>query len=156
MTVPQRIWLLALLALSAVIGSGLAWASELKVENAWVRATAPGQKVAGAFMDLTASRSMRLVAAESDAARVLELHTMRMDNGVMVMRQVREIELPAGRKVELKPGGLHIMLIDLVAPVREPGPIPLRLVLRDDNGGEQRVDVALEVRRPGGMPMHRH
>lgn len=152
----HRFGLRILLPALAWLVSGMAAASELKVENAWVRATAPGQKVAGAFMELTASRNLRLIGAETNAARVVELHTMRMENGVMVMRPVREIELPAGRVVHLKPGGLHVMLIDLVAPLREPGRVPLRLIVRDDQGAERRVDVELEVRRPGGMPMHGH
>ncbi len=144
------------LTLAALLFTSLASASDVKVENAWVRATAPGQKVAGAFMDLTASRNLRLVAAETAASRVVELHTMRMDNGVMVMRQVREIELPAGRTVQLKPGGLHVMLIDLVAPIRESTRTPLRLILRDEKGVEQHLEIELEARRPGGMPMHAH
>lgn len=143
------------LALSALLFACPALADTVKVENAWVRATAPGQKVAGAFMDLTADADMALVAAASPAAKVTELHTMAMDNGVMVMRPVKEVTLPKGKGVSLKPGGLHIMLIDLNGQVMAGSKTPVTLTVRGADGKEQKLTVELEARQPGGMA-HMH
>lgn len=146
------------LALSAaLIFATTAWAQGVKVENAWARAPAPGQPVAGAFMDLTAETDMTLVRAESPTAQAVELHTMRMDDGVMVMRPVKEIALPRGKTVSLKPGGLHIMLIGLKAPLKAGEKAGIRLVVKDKDGKEQAVEVAAEVRgMEGGQAPHHH
>ncbi len=145
------------LVLIAGLMSAPAWAQGLRVDNAWARATAPGQPVAGAFMDLTAAEDMTLTRAESPAAQTVELHTMRMEDGVMVMRPVKEIALPRGRTVSLKPGGLHIMLIGLKAPLVAGEKAPIRLVLKDGKGREQTVEVAAEVRAmAGGQAVHHH
>ena len=137
--------------------SAAAWAEAVKVDDAWVRATAPGQKVAGAFMALTADADMTLVAAESKASKVVELHFMRMDGGVMVMRQVKEIPLPRGRTVRLEPGGLHVMLIDLNGPILADSKVGLTLVVKDKAGKLSRIPVEAEARKAGGMgQMHQH
>ena len=142
---------------ASLVFATTAWAEGLKVENAWVRATAPGQPVAGAFMDLTADADMTLVRAESPTAETVELHTMRMDDGVMVMRPVKEIQLPKGKTVSLKPGGLHIMLIGLKAPLKAGEKAPIKLVVKGKNGKEQAVEVAAEVRgMEGGQAPHHH
>ncbi|MEW5893760.1 MAG: copper chaperone PCu(A)C [Pseudomonadota bacterium] len=142
---------------SAFCLSGPTWAAEVKVEQAWARATAPGQNVGGVFMTLSADQDLSLVAGSSPAAARVELHTMRMDNNVMVMRPVDKIELPKGKKVELAPGGLHIMLIGLKAPLKAGDKVPLSLTLRDAKGKTQALEVAAEVREMGGMPMpHGH
>lgn len=143
-----------LTAVSLAVLSLAALADPVRVENAWARATAPGQKVAAAFMDLTAGSDLRLVAATSPAAKTVELHRMSMDNGVMVMRAVPDIPLPKGQTVSLKPGGLHLMLIDLVAPLKEGSPTPVSLTLRDARGQETRLDLQLDTRRAGTMPAH--
>jgi VCBS repeat-containing protein len=144
------------LALSALLFALPALADTVKVENAWVRATAPGQKVAGAFMDLTADADMAVVSAASPAAKVVELHTMAMDNGVMVMRPVKEVALVKGKTVSLKPGGLHVMLIDLNGQIKEGDKTAVTLTVRGADGKEQKVAVTLEARQPGGMAQHKH
>lgn len=145
------------LALAALLAALPALADSVRVDNAWVRATAPGQKVAGAFMDLTADADMAVVAAASPAARVVELHTMAMEDGVMVMRPVKEVVLPKGRTVSLKPGGLHVMLIDLGGQIQPGAKTPLTLSVRGKDGREQKVAVELEARAAGGgMSHHRH
>lgn len=135
-----------------------AHADDVQVANPWIRATAPGQKVAGGFMDLTASADMRLTSASSPACGRVELHTMRMDSGVMVMRPVPDIPLPKGQTVSLKPGGLHIMCIDIKKPLKVGERVPFSLLLRTANGQEQKLQVEAEVRAAGeGRPQtHGH
>jgi len=149
---PARI----LIALTALFLSAAAWADAVKVENAWVRATAPGQKVAAAFMDLTANADLTLVAAESAASKVVELHTMRMEDGVMVMRQVKEIALPKGEKVSLKPGGLHVMLIDLNGQIQPDNKVGVTLVVKDKAGKLSRIPVEAMAMAPGGTGQMQH
>ncbi|MBZ5782186.1 copper chaperone PCu(A)C, partial [Klebsiella aerogenes] len=88
----------------------------VKIENGWARATVQGQKATGAFMKITATQATRLVAVSTPVAGVAEVHEMKMDNGVMSMRAVPALDLPANQAVELKPGSYHLMLMDLKAP----------------------------------------
>lgn len=105
-----------------------ALAADIKIENAWVRAPAPGQAVVGGFLDITSSQSdASLVSASSPVAGVTELHEMSMKDGVMVMRPVPYIRLPKGQTVKLAPGGLHIMLIDLKKPLKAGDKVALTL-----------------------------
>ncbi|MFT7401682.1 MAG: copper(I)-binding protein [Hydrogenophaga sp.] len=122
-------WLIAsLLGLSAT-----AWAQSttVKVEDAWVRGTVATQKATGAFMRLTPSANARLVSVSSPAAGVVEIHEMAMENDVMRMRQVPGLDLSAGKATELKPGGYHMMLMGLKAPVAGGGTVPLTLTFED-------------------------
>jgi periplasmic copper chaperone A len=145
------------LALAALLFATPVLADPVKVDNAWVRATAPGQKAAGAFMNLTATTNMTVLSGSSPAAKVVELHTMSMDNGVMIMRQIKDLPLPKGQTVSLKPGGLHVMLIDLNGQIKDGDKVPLTLTVRDANGKEQKLDVELAARQMGGMrPQHAH
>lgn len=87
--------------------------AEVRVSEAWARATAPGQEVGAAYLGLRSDASAQLVALASPAADAVEIHEMSMKNGVMKMRMLQTLELPAGKDVKLAPGGLHLMLIDL-------------------------------------------
>lgn len=133
-----------------------AFADTVKIENAWVRATAPGQKVAGGFLDLTADADLKLVGGSSPASSTLELHMMKMDGGVMIMRQIKEIDLPRGKTVSLKPGGLHIMFIDLKQQIKEGDKVPVSLTVRNAAGKEQQLQVEAPAMRAGGMAHHHH
>ena len=133
-----------------------AFASSVRIENAWVRATAPGQKVAGGFLDLTADADMKLVGGSSPASDSLELHIMKMDDGVMIMRQVPDIALPKGKTVSLKPGGLHIMFIGLKAPIQEGARVPVSLTVQDSAGKQQTLQLEATALRAGGMGRHHH
>ncbi len=117
----------------------------VRVEQAWVRATVPGQQGTGGYMKLTASESRWLVSASSPLAGVAEIHEIKMEGDVMKMRAVPALALPAGRTVELKPGGLHLMLMDLKQPLPVGSSVPLTLVLKDDRGVESRVRTRLLV-----------
>ena len=136
----------ALSALTLAPAPALAQDAPLKVEDAWVRATVPNQHATGVFMRLTAAAPTRLVAVESDAAKHTEVHEMAMQNDVMKMRQVSAIDLPAGQPVELKPGGYHVMLIDLAKQISVGDPVALTLVLQDAAGKQQRVPVTAVAR----------
>ncbi len=137
------------LLLAALSLSVLAQAAEVRVEGAWVRPAVPGQKVVGAFMKLTADADMTLVKAASPAARVVELHFMRMADGMMEMRELEKIDLPGGTPVSLEPGGMHVMLIGLKAPIKAGDKVPLTLTVKNAKGGGQTIPVLLEARASG-------
>ena len=148
--------LLRSLLLLAAVGTAPAWA-QVKVENAWARATVQGQKATGAFMKLTAPQATQLVAVSTPVAGVSEIHEMKMDNGVMKMRAMPVLQLPANQAVELQPGGYHLMLMDLKAPLAKDGSIALTLTFKDAKGqvSKQQVNVPVTTGMPQGH-MHGH
>lgn len=101
----------------------------IRIESPWARATAPRAPAGAAFVTLvnTGTQDDALVSAASPVARVVELHTHLMDGGIMRMRPVDSIAVPAGQAVALKPGGLHIMLIDLNHGLQEGDQVPITL-----------------------------
>jgi len=126
----------------------------ITVENAWVRATVPSQMSTGAFMTLTAKDGATLVGASSPVAGVAEVHEMKMQDNVMKMAAVKGgLELPAGKAVQLKPGGYHIMLMDLKSTVVRDSAVPLTLIFKDAKGVESKMELKLPVATmpPGGM-----
>lgn len=127
-------------------------AQTVEVKDAWARTTVPGQKASGAFMKLTAREGLRLVGASSPVAGVTEVHEMKMEGDIMRMRAVAGLDLPAGQTVELKPGGYHLMLLDLKTALRKDSSIPLTLVFKDAKGTESRLEVSVPVlsMAPGG------
>lgn len=133
--------LLSLLLCSAAV----AGQAHVRVDGAWVRATAPGQPGTGGFMKLTANQATRLVGLSTPAAGVVQVHEMKMEGDVMKMRAVPALELPAGKTVELKPGGLHLMLMELKQPLRTGSWLPLTLTLRDARNQETRIEVRVPV-----------
>lgn len=138
-----------IMLLASSLLTGVALADSVKIENAWVRATAPGQKVAGGFMDLTADADMTLVGGSSPVSNSLELHFMRMENGVMEMREMKEIALPKGKTVRLEPGDLHVMFIGLNQQIKPDQKVPLTLRVKGTDGKEQKLAIQAEVRKPG-------
>ncbi len=135
-------------------GTAFAQAAAVTVDGAWARASVPGQKGTGAFMRLTAKEGARLVRAESQAAGIAEVHEMKMDGDIMKMRAVPALELPAGKTIELKPGGYHVMLLDLKAPLAKDSTVPLTLTFKDGKGVESKLDLTLPVATsaPGAQP----
>ena len=117
-----------------------------RVEGAWVRSAVPGQQGTGAFMKLTANEPMQLVGVSTPAAGVAELHEMKMEGDVMRMRAVAKLDLPPGGTVELKPGGYHLMLMDLKQPLVQGSTVPISLVLRDAKGALSKLDLNVPVR----------
>lgn len=144
-------------ALPLLLAAGGALAQPVKVDDAWARATVPGQQATGAFMTLTAPAGARLVGASSPAAGVAEVHEMSMQGDVMKMRAIPVLDLPAGQPVQLKPGGYHLMLMELKAPLPAGSTVPLTLLLRDAKGAETRQQLQLPVRAGASAPAaHEH
>ncbi|MEK7346216.1 MAG: copper chaperone PCu(A)C [Pseudomonadota bacterium] len=143
------------LVLAAVVNSSVWAQTAVKVEGGWARATVQGQKASGAFMKLTAPQATRLVAVSTPVAGVAEIHEMKMDGGVMKMRAVPALELPANQAVELKPGSYHLMLMDLKAPLAKDSAVALSLTFKDAKGVESQQQISLPVST--AMPMaHDH
>lgn len=130
-------------ALLALVCS--AWGQTVQIQEPWVRATVSTTGT-GAFMRLTATADTRLVDVRSPFAGVAEIHEMSMQGDVMKMRAVDQLPLPAGKAVELKPGGYHVMLMDLKAPVKVGDRVPLTLVFQNATGKRETLDVELPVR----------
>lgn len=146
-----------LLIIASALLSGTAYAQSVDVKDAWVRTSVPGQKATGAFMKLTAKDGAKLVAASSPVAGVTEVHEMKMEGDIMRMKAVAGgLDLPAGKTVELKPGGYHVMLMDLKAALPKDSTIPLTLVFKDAKGVESRLELKLPVAAAPMAGAHKH
>ena len=134
----------SLLLLTLALSSQAVLAQPLGVEDAQVRAVPPGSPTSAAFMTLhnAGESDIAVVDAHSPAAGVLDLHRHVEADGVMQMRRIPEVVVPAGGSADLAPGGLHLMLIDLTAPLAEGDEVAITLVL---DGGET-VEFAAPVR----------
>jgi len=128
-------------------------ADQIEVHQPYVRLAPPNAPAAGAFMVIrnTGSKDVKVVKADNPASRVTELHTHLNEAGVMKMRQVPAIEIKAGGEAKLQPGGLHIMLIDLKAPLQEGDNIAITLGF--DDGSSKQVDAKVMRPLPTGMRM---
>ncbi|WP_310625137.1 copper chaperone PCu(A)C [Limnohabitans sp.] len=123
-----------------------AFAQNVVVTDAWARATVQGQKATGAFMTLTANDSTKLVGVSSPVAGVAEIHEMKMDKDVMKMAALPNgLDLPAGKAVNLKPGGYHVMLMDLKAPLVKDTTVPVTLTLQDVKGVKSNIELKVPV-----------
>ena len=125
-----------------------------KVEDAWARPTVAGQAAGGGFLKITSPTADRLIAASAPVSKSVELHTMQMDGNVMRMRQLPAIDIPAGKTVELRPGGLHVMFIGLAQPLDIGATFPL--TLRFEKAGEVKVDVKVMTRAAMPAMDHKH
>ncbi len=132
-----------------------AFAQNVTVTDAWARATVQGQKATGAFMKITAKDNAKLVSASSPAAGVVEIHEMKMEKDVMKMAALPNgLELPAGKPVELKPGGYHVMLMDLKAPLAKDSTVPLTLTVQDAKGVKSNIELQVKVGMQAPMMQH--
>ncbi|QKF81326.1 copper chaperone PCu(A)C [Halarcobacter ebronensis] len=131
------------LFLTMLLASTFSFASQIEIEDAYVRATPPAVQNSAAFMTIrnSSSKNILLVKASSDVAKVVELHTHEMKNGVMKMYQVPSIEILANKEVSLNPGGYHIMLIELNKALKTNDTITLKLVFSDNSTKEITVPV---------------
>ena len=128
--------------------------SQVTVEGAWSRATPPGAKVAAGYLTIrnAGASADRLLAASSPAAARIETHVIEKQGEILRMREVKGYEVPAKGSFELKPGGPHLMLVDIKAPLKEGDRLPL--TLRFEKAGE--VAVQLRVERLGATPSKGH
>src|ERR1044072_4107268 len=136
----------ALAAMLGGAGASSVFAQSVKVENAWARATVPGQKTGSVYVDLTSAADTALVAAGSPVAARAELHSMSMDGGVMRMRALPRVELPAGKTVKLAPGGMHVMLVDLKQPLKAGETVPLTLSVQSSGTALTTLELKVPVR----------
>jgi copper(I)-binding protein len=133
--------------LAAALFLTLPAAAQVTVTDPWVRGTVAGQMATGAFMQLKSAKDARLVEARSPVAGVVEIHEMALVDNIMRMRAVPALDLPAGRAVELKPGGYHVMLMDLKQQVKEGDVVPVSLVI-ESGGRRETIEVKASVRAP--------
>ena len=147
----------ALAALALAVAGG-AWADDidagsLHIAHPWARSTAQGQRNGGAYLEIDnhGSTGERLLGVRGDVAESVQLHRMAMEGNVMRMREVKAIDIPAGAKVALAPGGYHVMLLGLKAPLATGSSFPLTLTF--EKAGEVTVHVHVESAMPAGHEM---
>jgi periplasmic copper chaperone A len=129
--------------------------AQVRVEKPWARSTAPGATVAGGYMVIrnAGAAADRLLSASSPAAARVELHVHINDNGVMKMREVKAYDVPAKGSFELKPGGAHLMFMDIKRPFKEGEKLPV--MLKFEKAGE--VNAEFQVGQMGsGAPAAAH
>ncbi len=140
----------------SMLAAQSARAANVGIDQAWARTTMPGQPVGAVYMVIETDVDARLVSVSSPVAARVEMHEMKMDGTVMRMREMKALELPKGQAVTLKPGGLHLMLIDLKRPIAAGEVIPLTLVV-ESNGKLQTLEVEAQTRAMGAAaPPARH
>jgi copper(I)-binding protein len=143
----QHLIIAAVLSLAASLA-----VAQVKIEGAWARPTVKGQQGGGGFLAITSPVADRLVGGTTPVSARFELHTMSMQGDVMQMREIESIELPAGQKVELKPGGLHVMFIGIKQPLTVGSKVPV--TLKFEKAGEVKVEFTV-ASRPAAAE-HKH
>lgn len=124
--------------------------SDVQVSQAWIRPTVKGQMGTGGFMTLTSAKGAKLLGFSTPVAQSSQLHEMSMQGDVMQMREVSYLDLPAGKAVSLKPGGYHLMLMDLKKTLNKGDLVPLQLKVQGADG--QTVQLSVKVRVRTGPP----
>ena len=151
---------LILSAAALALASALAHAhsfklGEIDIGHPYARVTGAGQATGAGYLKLAnKGADDRLLSARAAVSASAELHSMSMDGDVMRMRQVDAIVLPAGKSVELKPGGFHLMFVGLKAPLKEGDKFPL--TLKFEKAGEVEVTVNVESPKAGAAAEHKH
>lgn len=131
--------------------------AQLSVGDPWVRATVSAQKSTGAFMQLTAQQDTRLVEAKSPVASVVQIHEMSMEGGLMKMSELEKgLVLPAGKTLEFKPGGYHIMLQGLQQQIKEGDIVPLALTIESADKKRSTIEVKAVARALTSPAHQRH
>jgi len=120
-------------------------AGSVEVTDAWVRATMPGQTVAGVYLHVKSMLRARVVGVKTGSAKTAEIHSMSQENGVMKMRKLDFLDLPPGETVTLEPRGNHVMLFDIRKPLQAGERIKLTLVIEQE-GKKINVPVTAAVR----------
>lgn len=138
--------ILRILLATVIAASSAVAHADVIVTDAWIRGTVAGQHATGAFMKLRSPSDASLVAVATPAAKTAELHSMTNDNGVMKMRALPSIALPAGKTVELSPAGLHVMLLDIAKPMKEGESVPMTLTFADKDGRKTTQQITATVR----------
>jgi len=135
------------LALCSVLAASAAVAmAEVTVTDPWIRGTVTGQSETGAFMTIKSTEALKLVGASTPVAQKVEIHKMEMDQGVMRMRPMNGLEIPANGAVELKPGSFHVMLLGVSKPLAAGEKVPLTLQFQNKEGKTISTTVQAAVR----------
>ncbi len=142
--------------LIATLFCGSVFAGGIQVEGAWARATAPGQDTAMVDMTIVSDKSAKLTGFTSPASQSAEMHSMTHDKGMMKMREVKTIELPAGQRINLGEAGFHLMLLGLRAPLKAGDSLPLTLNLQAADNSLVKVDVKTEIKPLTDMSHDEH
>jgi copper(I)-binding protein len=135
-----------LLLVSMMWAAAAAVQAQTTVKDPWVRGTVAGQKATGMFGQISSTSGGKLVSASSPVAGVVEVHEMVMHGSVMKMRAVTKLELPAGKAVDLKPGGYHLMLMDLKQELKTGESVPVTLVIEGAGGKRESVEIKAPVK----------
>ena len=128
----------------------------ISVQNAWVRPTVGEQDATGAYLTITSQEPMSLVGVATPAAEIAEVHEMKMDGDIMRMRMAERIEMKAGEPLELKPGGYHVMLMALTAPVEVGQEIELSLQFEKADGSKIEMPVKAVASQNAAGDHHSH
>lgn len=131
---------------AALLVSFASYAGDIEISGAWTRATAPGQDQAGVDLSITSKQPATLVGVSSPACKTVELHSMTTEGGMMRMREVKAIELPAGKRVNLRKSGYHLMMNGLKAPLKEGETVPLTLNIKVGKHRVVKVETTAEVK----------
>ena len=113
------------------------------VSESWIKTTIPGSAVSAAYMQINSPTPLKLIKAESPVAAMVEIHDMKMNAGVMEMKALDAIDVPANKAVTLKPGGMHVMLMNVKKPINKGDKIPMTLTFEGAN--KKAVLVKLEL-----------
>jgi copper(I)-binding protein len=132
---------------AALLAVGLGAQAQTTVQEPWVRSTVANQGATGFFARITSAQGGRLVSVSTPLAGIVEIHEMKLENNVMKMRALDAgLELPAGKTVELKPGGFHVMLMDLKKSVAAGDTVPVTLVVEGTDRKRETIEVQAPVR----------
>jgi periplasmic copper chaperone A len=123
--------------------------AEVTASDAWVRGTVPTQKTTGAFLTLESTENAKIVGIKSPIAKSAEIHSSEMKDGVMHMHAMDALALPARKRVELKPGGAHVMLMGVDKALGEGDTVPLTFTVEDSRGKRSTFEVKALVRPLG-------
>src|SRR6218665_3053955 len=135
----KKLFHTAALVGALISGAALAQTApvEVEVDGAWARASTAGREGGGAG---------GLGGGGPPAAGSAEVHAMKLEDGIMKMRALPALDLPAGQTVELKPGSYHVMLLDLKAPLVQDSTVPITLVFQDAKAAQSRIGLSVPVR----------
>jgi len=139
---------LLIAALTLACSSNMAMAADdpaIHVHQAWARTTAPGQDVGAVYLMIMSTKDTTLVSVQTDAADHAQIHSMTMDNGVMKMRELDSLPIPAGKMINLLPGGLHLMLVGLKKPLKAGEQVALTLEFKDAAGKLSSVNITAPI-----------
>ena len=144
------------IAMAVLLSVAQAWAGGVTVSDAWARATAPGQDSAAVYLRMKSQRVARLIGVTTTAADSAEIHSMTHDNGVMKMRALEALPLPAGQQIELGSGGNHLMLLGLKRPLKVGGKVPLIFIVQFADGHKEKIKAKAEVKSFTEAPDNSH